>query len=121
MKFATDPYEPCPCGSGKKFKFCCMKKAGSGKFPIGTLAVAGVITKEGAEAILEKFVGTHVKSDAKVAEKVKAFFLKHSVKNVVVSDGNLGCPHEEGLDFPRGGDCPFCPWWAGKQGSARRD
>jgi hypothetical protein len=20
------PYEPCPCGSGKKYKFCCMKK-----------------------------------------------------------------------------------------------
>ena len=19
----TGPYDPCPCGSGKKFKFCC--------------------------------------------------------------------------------------------------
>lgn len=22
----TDPYAPCPCGSGKKYKFCCMEK-----------------------------------------------------------------------------------------------
>lgn len=22
-----DPYEPCPCGSGKKFKFCCYQRA----------------------------------------------------------------------------------------------
>jgi uncharacterized protein YecA (UPF0149 family) len=21
-----DPYEPCPCGSDKKFKFCCYQK-----------------------------------------------------------------------------------------------
>jgi uncharacterized protein YchJ len=20
----TDPYAPCPCGSGKKFKWCCQ-------------------------------------------------------------------------------------------------
>jgi hypothetical protein len=28
MSFALDPYDSCPCGSGKKFKFCCAKKAG---------------------------------------------------------------------------------------------
>jgi hypothetical protein len=35
-----------------------------------------------------------------------------------LSDGNMGCPHEEGQDFPHGEDCPFCPFWKGKQGSA---
>ena len=24
-------YAPCPCGSGKKFKFCCFKKYRDGK------------------------------------------------------------------------------------------
>jgi len=24
-QFAAEPYEPCPCGSGKKFKFCCRQ------------------------------------------------------------------------------------------------
>ena len=32
----------------------------------------------------------------------------------------VGCPHEEGIDFPLGGDCPLCPFWNGKQGPAAR-
>jgi uncharacterized protein YecA (UPF0149 family) len=24
---AIDPYAPCPCGSGKKYKWCCRDKA----------------------------------------------------------------------------------------------
>jgi len=51
----------------------------------------------------------------------KEFFLQHGVKSVVMSQCNLGCPHEEGEDFPHGQDCPFCPFWKGKQGSNRRD
>lgn len=23
---SADPYDPCSCGSGKKFKFCCMSR-----------------------------------------------------------------------------------------------
>src|SRR5262249_17509956 len=25
MMALVDPYEPCPCGSGKKYKWCCVK------------------------------------------------------------------------------------------------
>lgn len=24
MHYHSEPYDPCPCGSGKKYKFCCM-------------------------------------------------------------------------------------------------
>jgi hypothetical protein len=100
------------------------------QFPIGTIAlygpddktatkiVAGVIVAENAEPILERWVGTKLKGDPKVLRQIKAFFKKHKVKSAVMSDGNLGCPHEEGEDFPVGEDCPFCPFWKGKQGSA---
>lgn len=30
-KLKIDPYEPCPCGSNKKFKFCCYQKAREAK------------------------------------------------------------------------------------------
>ena len=133
MSYAVGPYDPCPCGSGEKFKFCCSKKAGKGKFPIGTVAlygpddkittkiVAGVVIRDGADPILERWVGTHLKGDLKVAEQIKAFFTRHMVKHIVMTSQNMGCPHEEGPDFPVGQDCPFCPFWAGKQGSARRN
>ena len=146
--------DPCPCGSGKKFKKCCYGKIDSGeetdtdhaaalssvrpattahKYPVGTIAlygpddstttkiVAAVVKREKAEPILERWVGTAIGNNPKVQRQIREFFDRHHVNSVVATDGNLGCPHEEGLDFPSGEDCPFCPFWAGKQGSAQRD
>ena len=135
-RYDIGPYEPYPCGSGKKYKFCCAvrgKDVRHGKFPIGTIAyygpddttttkiAAGVLTHEFAEPIVERWVDTNILNNTKVQDEIKRFFARHAVKSVVVSDGNMGCPHEEGDDFPEGTDCPFCPFWAGKQGRARRD
>ncbi len=135
MSYEIGPYDPCPCGSGAKYKFCCAAKAKAhrhGKYPSGTVAhygpddqtttkiAAGVILREGAGVIIERWVGANVVSDPAVAQAIKRFFAKHGVKSVVATSGNLGCPHEEGVDFPRGQNCPVCPFWAGKQGTAAR-
>ena len=133
---------PCPCGSGRKYKNCCYGKGveddlGSGRqqpqYPVGTVAMygpddktttkiaAGVILHDGAEPILKRWVATDVTTNPKVQQELKDFFLRHGVRQVAMTEGNLGCPHEEGEDFPRGEDCPFCPFWRGKQGSNRRD
>ena len=74
-----------------------------------------------AEPIVQRWVATDVTTNPKVQNEIQAFFKKHGVKSVVMTDGNMGCPHEEGLDFPHGEDCPFCPFWKGKQGSNRKD
>jgi hypothetical protein len=146
--------DPCPCGSGKKFKKCCYGKNQAGeetdpyhaaamsnavpgksnaKYPIGTVTlygpndqvttkiVAGVITWDGADPILERWMGTNIKDSPKVKRQMQEFFQKHGVNSVVATDRNMGCPHEEGEDFPQGGDCPFCPFWKGKQGSNRKE
>jgi hypothetical protein len=146
--------DPCPCGSGKKFKKCCygketlVEKLDSSedapdaaapaalpaqKFPIGTIArygpddrattkiVAGVIRRQNAEPILERWVGTNIASNPKVDRQIAEFFQRHHVKSVVANHQNMGCPHEEGIDFPSGEDCPFCAFWSGKQGTARRE
>jgi SEC-C motif len=120
---------PCPCGSGKKYKHCCYGKGveddlglGSGRhqpqYPIGTLAMYGpddktttkiaaaVILHDGAEAIMQRWVATDVTTNPKVQQELKDFFLQHGVKQVAMSQGNMGCPHEEGEDFPHGEDCP---------------
>jgi hypothetical protein len=26
----------------------------------------------------------------------------------------IGCPHEEGIDYPEKEDCPQCPFWKGR-------
>jgi len=145
--------DPCPCGSGKKYKHCCLPKQvaahrprlsptitdphGNPKkrpeYPIGTVALYGpndkittkiaasVIKSPNAEPILERWVATDVTTSPKVQREIKEFFERHGVTSIAMSEGNMGCPHEEGEDFPDGEDCPFCPFWAGKQGSNRRD
>ena len=57
----------------------------------------------------------------RVQKELQEFFEQYGVRSVAMSEGNMGCPHEEGEDFPVGGDCPFCPFWKGKQGSGRQD
>jgi hypothetical protein len=36
------------------------------------------------------------------------------VKSVVMPDRIIGCPHEEGIDYPEGESCPQCPFWEGR-------
>jgi hypothetical protein len=84
------------------------------RYPIGTVAMygpddktttkiaAGVILRDGAEPILKRWVATDVTTNPKVQQEMKDFFLQHGVKSVAMSQGNLGCPHEEGEDFPHG-------------------
>jgi hypothetical protein len=85
-----------------------------------TKIAAGVILRDGAEAIIKRWLATDVTANPKVQQEMKDFFLQHGVNSVTMSEGNMGCPHEEGLDFPHGEDCPFCPFWKGKQGSNRK-
>lgn len=136
---------PCFCGSGKKYKHCCYRRdleredEGAGQhrkpvqYPLGTVAfygphdkvatkiVAAVFRHAEDEPILNRWVGTDVTTSPKVQKELQEFFEQHGVKQVVMTQGNMGCPHEEGEDFPLGEDCPFCPFWRGKQGSNRRD
>ncbi len=143
--------EPCPCGSGKKYKHCCLLKMNNiaarpsptitdvhGKrkkrpeYPIGTVALygpddrtttkiaAGVITSPTAEPIVRRWVATDVTTNPKIQREMTEFFAGHGVKLVAMNEGIMGCPHEEGEDFLEGTDCPFCPFWAGKQGSNQR-
>ena len=99
------------------------------EYPIGTIAlygpdnktttkiVAGVFLEDDADVIIERWVGTDVMENAKVQRGIEEFFAKHGVNSISTTDENMGCTHEEGVDFPVGADCPFCPYWEGKQGS----
>ena len=43
-----------------------------------------------------------VRTNPAVGEKVFAFLKEHAAKSVIVTDGIIGCPHEEGIDYPEG-------------------
>jgi MFS family permease len=39
---------------------------------------------------------------------------RFGVRSVAMVDRIIGCPHEEGVDYPEGEECPECPFWRGK-------
>ena len=83
---------------------------------LATKVVVGIVRDEGLDPDpLERwFSETDVRIDPSVGEEVVAFVKEHAVKSVIVTDGLIGCPHEEGIDYPEGSSCPQCPYWAGR-------
>ena len=73
------------------------------------------------DSALKRWVGTQVASDEKVAREMYEFMHAHGVKTISTATVVMGCPHEEGEDFPKGENCPFCPFWKGLQGSGSHD
>jgi hypothetical protein len=106
------------------------KKAKSGfrGYPVGTLAfygpddrraskaVASVIVRENAEPDLRTWSSDteDVRSSEEIADEIVEFLRANNVHSVAMVDGIFGCPHEEGIDYPLGGTCPHCPFWASR-------
>jgi hypothetical protein len=55
-----------------------------------------------------------VRNDIAIGEKIIAFLKEHNARSVIATDALIGCPHEEGIDYPEGKSCPQCPYWAGR-------
>jgi len=53
-----------------------------------------------------------VRNDPVIAAEVADFLKRNGVGDTVSNERIMGCPHEEGIDYPLGGVCPHCPFWA---------
>jgi hypothetical protein len=105
------------------------KKAGRGfrGYPIATIAFYGpddtraskaavsILNAEGAEPVaLERWFAEagDIRTDPAVGNEILHFVRDHEAKSIVMADRIIGCPHEEGIDYPDGAACPLCPFWA---------
>ena len=82
-----------------------------------TKVAVGIVRGESVEADpLERWFSeqSDVRSDPDIAGQIAAFIETHAVKSVVLVDRIIGCPHEEGVDYPVGTACPQCPFWASR-------
>jgi len=96
------------------------------EYPLGTIVyygpddttttkiVASVITDREADPLQKTYHGAGVTLDPTVIAEIGRFFTENRVKKVVMTDRNIGCEHEEGIDYPLGETCPYCPFWAAK-------
>ena len=80
--------------------------------------VVAAVFREGQDEPLElrRWVSgrTDVRHDEKIGRQVTSFLKTHGVKRVAGLDRIIGGPHEEGLDYPQGKKCSFCPFWANR-------
>jgi hypothetical protein len=106
-----------------------------GEYPLATLAyygpddalatklvVAVVRTPDDEEGPLHRWI-THagdIREDATIAAEVESFLKQHRVKQRIITEQIIGCPHEEGKDYPEGGECPHCPFWHNRDRFTRR-
>ena len=82
-----------------------------------TKVAVGIIRHESAEPELRdwKLIHGDVRKAPEVAEEMLAFMEANGVLSVVMTDGLMGCPHQEGVDY--GGEyCPdpACAFWHGR-------
>ncbi len=97
------------------------------RFPAATIAyygpddqraskvVVGILATRTADVEpLEEWVADigDVRNDPDIAREIGEFLKAHGVKSVIATDRIIGCPHQEGIDYPEGGKCPRCPFWA---------
>jgi hypothetical protein len=59
----------------------------------------------------EWFTDGEARTSENILGELLAFIEEHSAKCVAMAEGLLGCPHEEGIDYPLGESCPHCPYW----------
>jgi hypothetical protein len=82
-----------------------------------TKLTVGIVPAEDADVTdLRRWLAkgqTDIRDDIQVAEEVLAFITEAGAKSVVMTDGIIGCPHEEGIDY-EGTTCPVCSFWAGR-------
>ncbi len=80
-----------------------------------TKVAVGIVATEGAEpGPLERWFAedSDVRANPVIGREILDFIQRHGVKSVVMTDRIIGCPHEEGVDYPEAQPCPRCPFWA---------
>jgi len=103
------------------------KKARKGfrGFPVATVAfygpdnkranklVIGIIPHEGAEPELKKWYSddADIRSLPNIESEIKDLIKERVVLSISMVDRIIGCPHEEGVDYPDGKSCPECSFW----------
>jgi hypothetical protein len=83
---------------------------------LATMLVVGIVSRADTEpdSMRKWFSAGDVRKDSAVLDEVLDFVRDSEAKSVVMLDRVIGCPHEEGIDYPNGEVCPQCPFWEGR-------
>jgi hypothetical protein len=81
-----------------------------------TKVTVGIVPSENAEVQeLRDWKVDHgeIRADLRIAREILEFLEERRVLSVAMTDGIIGCPHQEGIDY-EGEWCPLCEFWRGR-------
>ena len=83
---------------------------------LATKVTLGIVQKDQQVSDMRRWVSdlSDIRLDHATNRAIMKFLEQHHAKSVVVSEGILGCPHEEGIDYPKGESCPQCLFWVNR-------
>lgn len=82
---------------------------------VATKVAVGLITEDNGDAQMQRFFSTEdVRNDAGIQAQIIEIIDNAGALSVSLVDGIMGCPHEEGIDYPEGEECPECEFWRGR-------
>ena len=111
---------------GKHSKALSKKvRKGQKGFPVATIAFYGPDNKRASKVVCSIvqhaeaepypmkrwFSEGEVRKEEAILGELLAFIEENGAKSVVMADSIMGCPHEEGIDYPEGESCPQCLYW----------
>lgn len=81
-----------------------------------TKVVVGTFDNQNNLLAMEKWFSEQ--EDVRVSPTINQqnvdFLDQQHAESVAMPERIIGCPHEEGIDYPTGGAWPHCPFWKGK-------
>ncbi len=80
-----------------------------------TKIVVSVFDKGKRQIGSREWHGEKVAESAEVVKEIGAFLKELGASKVAITEKPVGCPHVEGIDYPKGEECPKCPFWAKKK------
>src|SRR4030042_3465055 len=102
-----------------------MKQKKFNGYPIGTISYygptdnfatkvsVGIVDDKDNVISLERWFSkdSDIRGIDEINNKILKYLNDHKVKSVAMLDKIIGCPHEEGIDYPEGTNCTKCSFW----------
>ena len=79
------------------------------KAVIGIVKQAGGSPEEIKKWLFDK---GDLRDDVPTIKELFRYIEAHEAVSVALTPGIYGCPHEPGVDFPEGAQCPNCLFWS---------
>lgn len=106
----------------------CASQRSRAKYPLATISaygpdnrratklVVGILHRPGQQAPNPmrswNTDTSDVRNDPRIAAEIADWLGSEGIKDTISHDRIIGCPHQEGIDYPIGRTCPQCPFWA---------